>query len=305
MKAIEITGSIQIEDIKIREIQKPTPAGKEILVRIFAAGINPVDWMAPVYNMFDILGMPTPYIMGSDISGTVVQIGSDISKFKVGDEVIGSFSLQNQGAFAEYAAIDENLVVLKPSNLTAFEAAGVPLASQTALEALTDKLNIQSGQKVLIQAAAGGVGIFAVQLAKIKGAYVVAVGSEKNSEFLKSLGADEVFDYENDFSTLPNDFDAILDSVASSEETLRLLKKGGKYVSLTLPASQELAVSLDVSATNFLYTSNSDSLQKIVDLIEAGELKVFIDKIFSFKDLVPALLYQQAGHSKGKNILII
>ncbi|TCD01282.1 NADP-dependent oxidoreductase [Pedobacter psychroterrae] len=305
MRAIEITGPIQIEDIQIREIQKPAPAGKEILVRIFAAGINPVDWMAPAYNMFDVLGMPTPYIMGSDFSGIVEAVGPEVTGFKKGDAVFGTLELKKQGSFAEYAVLHEDLAILKPEELSFETAAAIPLAGQTAQEALFEKLNLKKGEKILIQAAAGGVGLFAVQLAHRAGAYVVAVASAKNETFLKSLGADEVFDYHNGYQALSSDFDAVLDSVASADQTLKLVKKGGRYISLTSAPDQDLAASLGVSAGNFLYQPSSDRLKRLSNLIAAGKLEVILDRNFRFDDIVEALKYQQAGHSRGKNILTI
>lgn len=185
------------------------------------------------------------------------------------------------------------------------DAAAIPLSAETAWQALFEKLDIQKGQKVLIQAAAGGVGVFAVQLAKFAGAHVVAVGSERNTAFLKSLGADEVFDYHQGYATLSGDFDAVLDSVVSAAQTIPLLKRGGRYVSLTIPASQELADQYGVTISNFLYNSNAAQLKEVVRLIGEGALRVIVDKTFHFEDIVAALQYQRAGHSRGKNVLIM
>ena len=303
MKALFVTKPTQLEDLRLHEIEIASINPNQILVRMKAAGMNPIDWQTPAYNHFETLNLQFPFTMGSDFSGIVEQIGADVSNFKIGDEVFGAFKLNIQGAFAEYGVIDEALLVHKPKNISHIQAAGIPLVSITALQALFDKLDLQAGQKILIQAAAGGVGIFAVQLAKLKGAYVVAVGSGKNYEFLKSLGADEVFDYNDDFGSLPKDFDAVLDSMNASEQTFKVLKKGGKYVSIASAPSQELAISLGITATNFLYDSNATQLKQIADLIEDEKLKVFVDKTFPFENVVTALEYQKNGRSRGKNIL--
>jgi NADPH:quinone reductase-like Zn-dependent oxidoreductase len=164
---------------------------------------------------------------------------------------------------------------------------------------------LQGNEKVLIQAAAGGVGIFAVQLAKLSGAYVVAVASVKNRDFLMSLGADEVFDYTNDYSLLPGNFDAVLDSMETSPQTIPLLKNGGRYVSITEPAPTDLTKKFGVSAASFLYSSNAIQLDKIRELIEANKLKVFVDKTFPLSETREALKYQKYGHSRGKNVLTV
>ncbi|MBI3883548.1 MAG: NADP-dependent oxidoreductase [Sphingobacteriales bacterium] len=305
MKSIIITENSGWKNLKIKETSFPAIKSDQVLVKIKASGINPIDWKAPEYNLFEYLNMKLPYIIGSDISGVIEAMGSNVKNFNIGDEVFGALELISQGAFAEYAVIEEKLISHKPKNLTFIEAASVPLSSLTAWQGLFEKLELQEGQKILIQAAAGGVGIFAVQLAKQKGAYVVAVGSEKNEAFLKSLGANEVFSYKNDYSNLPKDFDAVFDSMESSKQTIPLLKKGGKYLSITEPASEELINRYGILATNFLYKSDGKQLSHIKDLLESNNLKTFIDSIFPLSEASEALKYQKQGHSKGKNVLVI
>ena len=305
MKAIIIREDTDWKTVCLEEAAIPVVKPNEVLVKIKASGVNPADWKIPESKSFARMKMKLPYIIGSDISGIIERVGNDVKQFKPGDEIFGALELAIQGAFAEYASIDQNLIALKPKNLSFVEAAAVPLACLTAWQALYDKLNLKAGEKVLIQAAAGGVGIFAVQLAKLTGSYVVAVGSEKNEEFLKSLGADEIFDYKNDYSRLPEDFDAVLDSVQTSQQTIPLLKKGGRYVSITAPATTELVNEFEVSATNFLYIPNATQLQMIKELIETHKIKVFIDKTFPLSQASEALKYQQSSHSRGKNVLIV
>src|SRR5690606_22367292 len=181
------------------------------------------------------------------ISGIIEAIGNEVTDYKIGDEIIGSLEWAKQGAFAEYVATETKYIALKPKNLSFEEAAAVPLAALTAWQGLFDKLNVKAGQKVLIQAAAGGVGLFAVQFAKWKGAQVVGVASAKNEAFLKSVDVDAIIDYKTaDFTKITSDFDAVFDSMASSEKTIPLLKKGGKYVTITAKPSEDLVQKHDV-----------------------------------------------------------
>lgn len=301
MKAIRIHEKGAIDNIKIEELPKPAIKPNQVLVKVIACGINPVDWKSTVYGYFEM-----PYTLGTDISGVIEAIGTDVTDYKVGDAVIGSLNWATQGAFAEYVATETQYLTLKPKNLSFEEAAAVPLAALTALQGLFDKLNVQAGQKVLIQAAAGGVGLFAVQFAKWKGAHVVGVASAKNEAFLKSLGIDDIIDYKTaDFSKITPDFDAVFDSMASSEQTIPLLKKGGNYVTITAKPSEDLVQKHGVTATHFLFHSNPEQLKTIVNLIEQNHVNVFLDKTFKLTEANAALKYQHEGHSKGKNVLVI
>ncbi len=301
MKAVRIYEKGAIDNVKIEDLPKPEITPNQVLIKIKACGINPVDWKSTVYGYFQM-----PYTIGTDISGIIEAVGTDVTDFKVGDEVIGSLEWAKQGACAEYVATETKYLSLKPKNLNFQEAAAVPLAALTAWQGLFDKLNLQKGQNILIQAAAGGVGLFAVQYAKWKGAHVVGIASTKNEAFLKSVGADAIIDYKTaDFSKIPADFDAVFDSMASSEQTIPLLKKGGSYVSITAKPSEELAQKHGVTATSFLFHSDTEQLKTIVSLIENNHLKVFLDKQFPLSEAKEALKYQHQGHSKGKNILVI
>lgn len=300
MRALVVTGPSKIEDLSFQETNVPAIGSSQVLVKVKAAGINPVDFMPPVLGAFAPFGLTTPYIMGIDFAGEIVETGADITAYNTGDAVLGAMALNKPGAFAEYLVVDAANIVHKPTGLSFVEAAAIPLVSQTAVEALEEHLQLQAGQKILIQAAAGGVGTFAVQLAKQKGAYVVAVGSRPNADFLKDLGADEVIDYKDGFDKVPADFDAILDSKASAAQTIPLLRKNGRYVSLTLPAPAELVEEYGVIASSFLFTAGTDRLNRIV---RNDGLKIIIDKVFPAAEIAQALAYQSAGRSKGKNVL--
>ncbi|WP_100614588.1 NADP-dependent oxidoreductase [Confluentibacter citreus] len=301
MKAIRIHEKGAIDNVKIEDLPKPDIQSNQVLIKVKACGINPVDWKSTVYGYFEM-----PYTIGTDISGTIEAIGTDVTDFKVGDNVIGSLEWAKQGACAEYVATEIKFLALKPKNLSFEEAAAVPLAALTAWQGLFDKLHVQTGQKVLIQAAAGGVGLFAVQFAKWKGAQVVGIASAKNEAFLKSVGVDSIIDYKTaDFSKITPDFDAVFDSMASSEHTIPLLKKGGKYVTITAKPSEDLVQKHDVTATHFLFHSNAEQLKTIVNLIEQNHVKVFIDKQFKLTEAKDALKYQHEGRSRGKNVLVV
>lgn len=301
MKAIRIHEKGAIDNVIIEDLPKPDIKPNQVLVKIKACGINPVDWKSTVHGYFEM-----PYTIGTDISGTIEAVGSDVIDFKVGDDVIGSLEWAKQGACAEYVATETKYLALKPKNLSFEEAAAVPLAALTAWQGLFDKLNVQAGQKILIQAAAGGVGLFAVQFAKWKGAHVVGVASAKNDAFLKSVGVNSIIDYKTaDFSKMASDFDAVFDSMASSEQTIPLLKKGGNYVTITAKPSEDLVQKHDVTATHFLFHSNAEQLKTIVGLIEQGHVKVFLDKQFKLTEAKEALKYQHEGHSRGKNVLVV
>ncbi|WP_111307425.1 NADP-dependent oxidoreductase [Confluentibacter sediminis] len=301
MKAVRIYEKGAIDNIKIEDIPKPTITPNQVLVKVKACGINPVDWKSTIHGYFEM-----PYTVGTDIAGIIEAVGTDVHDYKVGDAVIGSLEWAKQGAFAEYVATETKYIALKPKNLNFQEAAAVPLAALTAWQGLFDKLSLKKGHKILIQAAAGGVGLFAVQYAKWTGAFVVGVASPKNEAFLKSVEVDAIIDYKTaDFSKITADFDAVFDSMASSELTIPLLKKGGNYVSITAKPSEELAQKHGVTATNFLFHSDAEQLKTIAYLIEQGHVKVFIDKQFPLSEAKDALAYQHQGHSKGKNILIV
>lgn len=303
MKGVLIKEKGSFENIVLEEMAKPVIAADEILVKIAAAGINPVDWKAALHGYFN-----PPHILGSDIAGVIEAVGGEVKKYKVGDEIIGSLEWAKQSAFAEYVATKEQFITHKPTNLSLQQSAAIPLAALTAWQGLFDHGNLQAGQKVVIHAAAGGVGLFALQFAKWKGAYVVATASERNIDFLQSVGADEVIDYTKyTLTQRTNNADIVLDSVATPEvqlESFKVLKPGGKYVSITAGPREELLKGFDISATRFLFISNPEQLEQIVQLIEAGTIKVFIEKTFPLAEAKEALMQLHKGRTRGKIVLV-
>ncbi|CAN5574308.1 NADP-dependent oxidoreductase [soil metagenome] len=303
MKAVFIKDKGSFDSIVVEEIAKPVLAPDEILVKIAAVGINPVDWKAALHGYFN-----PPHILGSDIAGTIEAIGTRVTKYKIGNEIIGSLEWAKQSAFAEYVATKERFITYKPKNLSLQQSAAIPLAALTAWQGLFDHGNLQAGQKVVIHAAAGGVGLFALQFAKWKGAYVVATASERNIDFLKSVGADEVIDYTKyQLTDKTSNADVVLDSVATPEvqlESFKALKPGGKYVSITAGPREELLKGFDISATRFLFHSDPEQLQQIVQLIEERKIKVFVEKTFPLTEAKEALMQLHKGKTRGKIVLV-
>lgn len=304
MKAIVLKEKGSFDNLLLEDVLKPTIGADEILVKIHAAGINPVDWKATLNGYF-----PTPLIPGSDIAGVIEAVGNEVKNYKVGDEIIGSLEWSRQAAFAEYVATKEKFITHKPKNLTLTESAAVPLAALTAWQALFDHAHLQPGQKIIIHAAAGGVGLFALQFAKWKGAYVIATASERNEAFLYSMGADEVIDYTKyKLTDKTNNVDAVLDSVATPEvqlESFKALKPGGTYVSITAGPREELLKDFDIKATRFLFHSDATQLKQIVQLIEDGTVKVLIEKTFPLSEAKEALVQLHKGRTRGKMVLTI
>ncbi|MGE5106612.1 MAG: NADP-dependent oxidoreductase [Sphingobacteriales bacterium] len=307
MKAAVLKEKGSIDNIEIMDVPKPVIKSTEVLVKIYAGSINPVDYKIAEHGYFG-----TPMIMGSDISGIIEEAGGNVKKFKVGDEIIGSLEWQKQCAFAEYVATEEKYIALKPKNISTADAAAIPMAGLTAWQALYNHLHLQKGEKIIIHAAAGGVGLFALQFAKASGAYAIATASQKNIDFLKSFGADEVVDYNRyKLNEVVKDADAVLDTISSFETqlaSLRALKKGGRYVSivsLNIPLDENLFNQYGIKGSKFLFQSNPRQLKQIIDLIEKDKVKVIIDKRFELSQIKEALTYMKAGRSRGKNILII
>lgn len=302
MKAIIATGKGSFDQVSVKDIDKPVPGDHEVLVKIHAAGVNPVDWKTVLNGYFQL-----PTILGSDISGTVESTGSAVAEFRPGDRVIGSLEWQKQGAFAEYVASRAEFLQFAPASLPLEEAAAIPLASLTAWQALFDHGHLKAGEKVVVQAGAGGVGYFAIQFAKWKGAHVITTASERNRQFLRDAGADEVIDYQQyRLSEKVTDADLVLDSQATPDiqlESFRALRNGGRYVSITANPREELLKGFDISATRFLFISNQSQLAEIAGLIDKGIVKLHIDKRFPLTAAVEALQYVHQGHTRGKVIL--
>ncbi len=307
MKAVVIRRYGGAEVLQYEDVEQPKIDSTQLLVKVRASSINPIDWKIRQGILSLIVGSKFPKILGFDVAGDVVAVGSGVTRFKPGDAIYGSTSFPG-GGYAEFAAVPENLVVLKPTNLSYEEAAAVPLAALTALQALRDRGNIQTGQAVLINGAAGGVGSFAVQIAQALGAVVTGVSSSKNLDLVKSLGADRVIDYtQQDFTEDTAQYDIIFDAVGkrSLSQTKRVLKPNGIYIT-TLPSPKVflesvLTAFLPVQKAKFiLQKPNTQDLIYLKELIEVGKIRVVIDRTYPLQELAAAHSYSETGRAVGK-----
>ncbi|WP_449621739.1 NADP-dependent oxidoreductase [Robertmurraya sp. Marseille-Q9965] len=321
-------------NVPMRLAEMPTPeiGEYEVLAEIHAASINPIDFKIRDGKVKLLVKYEMPLILGNDFSGIVVKVGTKVTRFKVGDEIYGRPRKSKIGTFAEYIAIHEDDIALKPKNLSFEEAASIPLVGLTSYQALTDILQLQKGQKILIHAGAGGVGTFAIQLAKLMGATVATTGSEASTSIVQSLGADKIINYKTEkFEDILTNYDAVFDTLGGKnlEKSFEVLKDGGKIVSVSgLPnarfakeyGSGFLKTLLFSAATHklsalekkhnvqytFLFMKPSgEQLRIIGNFIEDGKIKPVIDSVFPFNDAQKAMEYAESGRAKGKIILKI
>ncbi len=307
--------------LKFEDIEKPTPADNEVLVKVHAASVNPLDWhymrgTPYAVRMDSGFGKPNNPRLGVDFAGTVETVGKNVKLFKPGDEVFGG----KFGAFAQYVSVREDrALTLKPANMTFEQAASVPIAAITALQALRDKGRLQPGQKVLINGASGGVGTFAVQIAKSFGADVTGVSSTKNLAMVQSIGADHVIDYtKEDYTQGGQRYDLILDIVGNHSllENRRVLNPNGTFVIVGGPTDDPwigflitpiyaLILSPFVSQkfVPFLAELNKEDLAALRDLMQTGKVTPVIDRRYSLREVPAALRYLEEGHARGKVVI--
>jgi NADPH:quinone reductase-like Zn-dependent oxidoreductase len=303
MKAVRIHSYGGPEVLRYEDAPRPRHGPGEVLVRVHAAAINPVDWKI---REGAFPGHKFPFILGWDFSGVVEAIAEGDSRFLPGDEVITRPNPMRDGAYAEFIAVPEAELARKPKSVDHIQAAGLSLAGLTAWQALFDHGGLQPGQKVLIHAAAGGVGMYAVQLAKWKGATVVGTASEKNREFVKELGADEFIDYQ---SARPEDavrgMDLVLDLVGgdTAERSLIALKKGGILVSTVQPPPKEKAETLGVRTAIFMAQTRPDQLDEMARLVDQGKLKIHVGQVLPLSEARKAQEISQSRHLRGKIVL--
>jgi NADPH:quinone reductase-like Zn-dependent oxidoreductase len=321
MKAIFRTAYGSADILELREVNRPSPKDNQLLLKVCAASVNPLDWhiLRGEPFMVRLMGFgllkPKHRILGADMAGRVEVIGNNVTQFKVGDEVFGS----SLGGFAEYACLGENTAAHKPTNLTFEQAATVPVAGLTALQALRKHGQIQDGQHVLINGASGGVGTFAVQIAKALGAHVTGVCSGKNVEMVRSIGADLVIDYtKEDFWASGKEYDLIVDNAAfySIGKPLRALKATGTYVgvggsSSTVGALQSLIANPIIAkmrgrkVVSFIADVNQADLVFMKELMEAGKVVPVIDREYSLPEIPQAIRHVEEGHTRGKVVVSI
>ncbi|WP_409250743.1 NADP-dependent oxidoreductase [Bacillus sp. SCS-153A] len=308
MKAIVIEEYGDKSVLKEKDIEKPSISENQVLVEVHSTSINPIDWKVREGYLKEMLPFEFPIVLGWDAAGVVVETGSNVTDFKEGDRVFTRPATTNRGTYAEYLSVEENLLAKMPEEMSYDEAASIPLAGLTAWQCLVDFGSIQEGDKVLIHAGAGGVGIFAIQIAKSFGAYVATTASESNIEFLKSLGADEVINYkEKDFSEELTDYDLVLDSMGEDiqSKSYKVLKDNGKLVSIVQPPSEEEAAGHNVEAGFVWLEPNGEQLQKLADLYVEGKVKPVISKTFDFSEqgLKDAHALSETHHARGKIVI--
>jgi NADPH:quinone reductase-like Zn-dependent oxidoreductase len=317
MKAIVRTRYGPPDVVQFKEVAKPTPADDQVLVKLYAASVNPLDLFlmkgAPLLRR---ISTPKYKILGCDIAGRVEAVGRNAKQFQPGDEVFGVTGFEG-GAFAEYVCAPENKLALKPPNLSFPDAAAVPIAAITALQGLRDKGRIQPGQKVLVEGASGGVGTFAVQIAKSFGAEVTAVCSTRNMDTARSIGADHVIDYtREDFAQSGQRYDLILAAKANHSifDYRRSLSPNGIYVAAGGSLArilQALLLGALLSRVGrkkmcfFLANINTMDLVFLKDLLEAGKITPVIDRRYPLSDAAEALRYLEEGHAQGKVVITI
>lgn len=317
MKAIRIHEFGGVEVMKLEEIVRPVPAPDEILIKLFASGINPADWVIRSGgNDFLRPILKLPLTLGWDAAGIVEETGSEVADFKKGDEVYGVPNFPGDGSYAEYCVGKANGFVLKPKSIRFNEAAAVPLAALTAWTGIFEFGKLQSGQRVLIHGASGGVGSFALQFAKAKGAYVIGVASAQNLSYLKQLGADEVIDYQSQkFEELVSGMDLVFDAAPHRDNnerirSVKVLKEGGILVSVNIdfPFSNDVLEALEKKAAKGEQVAvqvRNSWLQEITQLIDDGKVKIFINKVFPLEQVAEAHLESETWHVRGKLILEI
>src|SRR6266436_348175 len=303
MKAIRIHNYGRPEVLQYQDAPRPKPQAGEVLIRVHAAGVNPIDWKVREGYMKDFWPHKFPLILGWDLSGVVEEVGPRAWQFKKGDEVYSLPDPTRNGAYAEYVVVRESELALKPKSLHHIRAAVVPLAALTAWQSLFDTAQLQPGQRVLIHAGSGGVGHLAVQLAKWKGAYVFATASTKNQDLLRKLGVDEPIDYtQQRFEEIARKIDIVLDTLGdeTQERSWSVLKKGGVLVSLVQPPSEEKAKELGVRAAIIGAQPNGAQLVEIAKIIDSGKLAPIIDRILPLSEARRAHELSQSGHTHGK-----
>ena len=314
----------------IREMPAPELRDDDVMVEIHAAGVNFLDSKIRNGEFKLILPYRLPLILGNDVAGVVVRVGSKVRRFKPGDEVYARPNQDRIGTFAEFIAINEDDVAMKPNNLTMEEAASIPLVGLTAWQVLVDRANLKKGEKVLIHAGSGGVGTFAIQLAKHFGATVATTASAANVDLVKSLGADVVIDYrQEDFEKVLSGYDAVLNSLGKDalEKSLKVLKPGGKLFSISGPPDvafakeeglnwflqqvmrflsfgiRKKAKTCGKSYSFVFMRANGEQLSKITSLIENGIIRPVVDRVFPFEATQEALAYIETGRAKGKVVV--
>lgn len=306
MKAIRIHEFGGPEVLELDEIEIPKPAEDEVLIKVYATSINPVDWKIREGLRKEKFPAKLPLTLGWDVSGVIEQAGNHVRNFSIGDEVYSRPDPNRNGTYAEYVVVKANQVSLKPRSIDHIQAAAVPLAGLTAWQGLFKHGQLQKGQRVLIHAASGGVGTFAVQFARWKGAYVIGTASEANLDFVKQIGANEVIDYKNErFEERVSDVDLVFDTIGgdTQKRSIQVLKDGGRLITTLKPEFGDQAKARNIYLEGFTAQSYPDDLQQIADLIDEGWVSPVISRVMSLEEARQAEIISEEGHTRGKIVL--
>ncbi|AQR69577.1 NADPH:quinone oxidoreductase [Janthinobacterium sp. LM6] len=330
MQALQLKQYGGPDHVAFTELPRPTPGPGELLVRVRAAGLNPIDNLIPKGDFKPILKMRLPATLGSDLAGVVVEVGSGVTRFQAGDAVYASIFDTQYGSLAEFAVVPEQAAALKPANLDFVQAASIPMVGLTAWQAMQERMQLTAGQKVFIPAGSGGIGTFAIQLAKHLGARVGTTTSTANVELVRGLGADDIIDYKQQaFEDVLRDYDAVLGTVRGDglEKALRIVKPGSHVVSLVGPPDAAfarargmnvvlklvfgllsrkiigLATRRGASYAFHFVRPDGSQLAQIASLLEAGTIRPVIDKVFPFTEAKQALAYLAQGRARGKVVV--
>lgn len=313
MQAVQIKKYGDRDTLEIVEVERPVPGPNQVLIEIHSASVNPIDWKLRSGKMKLLYPLSLPAIMGFDLAGVVTAVGGNVKKFKIGDDVYSRSNKKSGESYAEWIALDEDVVALKPEAMSYDEAAAVPLAALTALQALRDQGKLKAGQRVLINGASGGVGMYAVQIARAMDAHVVATCSGANVDFVKSLGAQEVIDYKtSDPLAATEPYDMIFDAVASFNfgNAKKSLKAGGRLIATSPNGSTLFAmfcgnVFSSRKAGLILVKSNGADLEYLGQLVQQGRLKSTIDSTFRLDQIQNAHERSETSRARGKVVIKI
>ena len=306
MKAIRMHGYGGPEVLSYDDVARPEPGADEVLIRVRAAAVNPVDWKIREGLGKEWFGHQLPFIPGCDLAGVVESAGPEVKGLQPGDAVFGFVNLKRCGAYAEFALATEGEVIRKPESLDFVHAAAVPVGALTSWQALFDLAHLAAGQRVLIHGAAGGVGSMAVQLAKSKRAFVIGTASARNAQFLRGLGVDQVIDYQAvRFEEAVHDLDVVFDTIGgdTQERSLLVLKKGGVLVSTVSEPPEARCAAVGVQGAMFLVQPNAAQLAEIAQLIEGGKVRPFVETILPLREARQAQELSHGGHTRGKIVL--
>ncbi len=303
MKAVRMHDYGGPDVLELDEVPIPEPKHDEVLVKVYATSINPIDWKIREGLRKDKFPASLPLTPGWDVSGVIEKVGNNARRFAKGDEVYGRPDPTRDGAYAEYIVVKANQLGFKPKSVDHLTAATIPLAGLTAWQGLFDRGHLQKGQKVLIHAASGGVGTFAVQFAKWKGAYVIGTASARNIKFVKQLGADEVIDYQSQrFEEMVHDIDMVFETIGgeTQDRSLQVIKEGGRLITTLAPEFKDKARERGIYMEGYTAQSYPDQLEEIAQLIDEGRIEPVISRVMNLYEVARAQQISEKGHVRGK-----